>query len=91
MSLLFLGNDDFTITKNARGDGNILCNFIPNYSLILFYSTQCQYCHQIIPIFKTLPGIISGCQFGIVNVSQNKKLINMSKNTILPIIILFLK
>jgi thiol-disulfide isomerase/thioredoxin len=83
MSLLFLGNEDFTISKGAKGP--ILCNFIPNYSLILFYSTKCPHCQILIPIFKKLPGTINGCQFGMVNVSSNKKMIDMSKETILPI------
>ena len=85
MSILFLGSEDFTLATNSKGDGYILCNFIPNYSLILFYSKQCQHCQNLIPIFKMLPGSISGCQFGMVNVGQNKKLINESKKTILPI------
>ena len=83
MSLLFLGSEDFNITRGAKGD--ILCNFIPNYSLILFYSTKCPHCQILIPIFKKLPGTINGCQFGMVNVSTNKKLVELSKDTILPI------
>jgi thiol-disulfide isomerase/thioredoxin len=81
--LLFLGTEDFTISKGVKG--NILCNTIPGLSLILFYSTQCPHCQNLIPIFKKLPGSISGCQFGMVNVSSNKTLISMSKNTIMPI------
>jgi thiol-disulfide isomerase/thioredoxin len=83
--LLFLGTDDFKILKGTKG--NILCNSIEGFSLILFYSTQCPHCQQLIPIFKKLPGTIGGCQFGMINIStaQNKKLIKMSNETVAPI------
>ena len=81
--LLFLSNDDFFISKGTKG--NILCNSIQGFSLILFYSTQCPHCQQLIPIFKKLPGTIGGCQFGMINVSTNKSCIKISKETIAPI------
>jgi thiol-disulfide isomerase/thioredoxin len=81
--LLFLGNDDFNISKGSNGP--ILCNTLSGFSLVLFYSTQCKYCNMLIPIFKKLPISISGCQFGMVNISIHKDLIKKSKNTILPI------
>ena len=81
--LLFLGNDDFNITKGTNGP--ILCNTLSGFSLILFYSTQCTHCNTLIPIFKKLPGKIIGCQFGMVNISNHKDLIKRSKATILPI------
>ena len=81
--LLFLSSDDFTVTKGNKG--NILCHGIPGFSLILFYSTQCEHCQTLIPIFKRLPGSIGGCQFGMINVSSNKKCVRMSKDTIAPI------
>ena len=81
--LLFLSANDLTVQKGARG--NILCNSIPGFSLILFYSTQCQYCQNLIPIFKSLPGTVGGCQFGMINVSKNKSVILLSKETIAPI------
>ena len=81
--LLFLGNEDFNISKGTKG--NILCHSIPGFSLILFYSTQCPHCQVLIPIFKKLPGSIGGCQFGMCNVSTNKNLIRMSNETVAPI------
>jgi hypothetical protein len=82
--LLFLSSDDFLIGKGTKGD--ILCNSIPGFSLILFYSTQCSHCQTLIPIFKKLPGTINGCQFGMINISTNKECIRMASNTIAPII-----
>ena len=81
--LLFLSSDDFSI--NTGNKGNIMCHGIPGFSLVLFYSTSCQHCRTLIPIFKKLPGSIGGCQFGMINVSTNKKCIIMSQSTIAPI------
>lgn len=81
--LLFLTSSDFTLQKGTKG--NILCNSIPGFSLILFYSTQCEYCKTFIPIFKKLPNSVGGCQFGMINVSHNKNCILLSRNSIAPI------
>ena len=83
MSLLFLNTDNFSISQGERG--SLLCNNIDGFSLILFYSTQCDYCHTVIPVFKQLPKYIQGCKFGLLNVSKNYKLIEMSKDTIAPL------
>lgn len=90
--LLFLQTEDFSIQKGVKGD--ILCHNIRGLSLILMYSTNCQYCRDLIPIFKRLPGQLGGCQFGMINVSLEKRVIAMSKATIseikyVPLIILF--
>ena len=83
--LLFLTTEDFSIQRAVRG-GYIMCtNNIQGFCLILFYSTECQYCQSLIPIFKRLPGSVGGCQFGMINVSNNKQCVIMSRNTIAPI------
>lgn len=80
---LFLTYDDFFIGKCKAG--NILCNNIKGFSLILFYSTQCGHCNILFPIFTSLTGTVGHCLFGLVNVSTNKKCIQLSKQTIAPI------
>lgn len=82
-ALLFLSPEDFYTTEGSKG--KILCNSISGFSLILFYSTQCEFCKELLPIFKNLPGTIGGCQFGIINVSVNKSIIGLSNTTITPI------
>lgn len=82
--LLFLTADDFSLIEDDNGN-NVMINNINNFSLILFYSTHCEHCKNIIPIMKQLPGTVNGCQFGMINVSKNKKTIRMSKNTITPL------
>lgn len=81
--LLFLTADDFSIGKGAKG--LILCHNIPSFSLILFYSKKCVHCNTLLPIFYSLPGTIVGCQFGVLNVSNHRQVLEMSKETIAPI------
>lgn len=83
-SLLFLTSEDFVLVNGGQS-GNILQHEIGGITLILFYSNQCPYCQQLIPIFKHIPDTISGCQFGMVNVSMNRSLISMAVNTSTPI------
>lgn len=82
-ALLFLSNENFGIRKE-QGE-SVLCNNIKGFSLILFYSTQCKFCKDLIPVFKKLPGTIGGCTFGMINVSNNKQCVNMSLQTKAPI------
>ena len=81
--LLFLDSDDYYRTEGQKGP--ILCHKIKGLSLIFYYSTECPHCQSFIPEFKKLPGRIGGCQFGMVNVNKNVKLIKLSQNTIAPI------
>lgn len=81
--LLFLTSDDFQLFRGTKG--SIMGTSIPGFSLILFYSTQCEHCQTLIPIFKRLPGTVGGCQFGMINVSHNKSCVMMSRKTIAPI------
>ena len=81
--LLFLQACDFSVQTGQKGD--IVCNNIRGLSLILMYSTKCQYCQRLIPIFKKLPGTIGGCQFGMINVSTETDIVLMSRNSISPI------
>ncbi len=81
--LLFLTDDYFKVTSTPKG--NVLGTTIRGISLVLFFSTQCKYCHQFIPIFKKLPGTVGGCQFGMINISTNRTVVEKSKNTISPL------
>lgn len=83
-ALLYLTHNDFKVKQTHNGS-TLLCHEIQGLTLILFYSTACHYCQQIIPVFKTLPGRINGCQFGLVNISTSKPVVGMSKQTSHPI------
>lgn len=81
--LLFLQSGDFKVQTGTKGD--IMCNAIRGISLILFYSTKCSYCQNLIPIFKRLPGSVGGCQFGMINITNERDIIRMSAQTVAPI------
>ena len=81
--LLFLTSQDFLTTSEKAG--NLLCINMDGLSLVLFYSTKCDHCHSLIPIFKQLPNIVSGCKFCMINVTNNKQVVQMSKNTVAPL------
>lgn len=81
--LLFLTADDFEIIND--NSNKILVNKIPGFSLILFYSTYCEHCHNILEVIKSLPGTITSFQFGIINVSLNKQTIIDARDTITPL------
>ena len=83
--LLFLTTDDFKLIGNKNNDSKILINNISGFSLILFYSKQCEYCKSLEPIFMKLPGTITGCHFGQINIGKNKDVIRMSQQSITPI------
>ena len=75
--LLFLAKEDFKQTSGNRG--TLMCTEISGFSLILFYSTQCTFCQNMMPVFKSLPGSLSGCQFGMINVSKNKEIVKFQR------------
>ena len=81
--LAILSEDDLVLQKGTKD--NIMCTTIRGLSLILFYSTQCKFCKELVPIFKSLPGNVPGCQFGVINVSNNKRSVLMSRDTVVPI------
>jgi thiol-disulfide isomerase/thioredoxin len=82
-SLLILTSDDFSVEKTEKG--GVLCQCIPNISMILFYSTKCEHCKTLLPIFKKMPGHVGGCQFGIINLSNNREVVKKSSESITPI------
>lgn len=82
-SVLFLENSDFRIASSDQG--NILfCSGCPQgFSLVLFYIPTCRHCvEKAIPDFRVLPRLISGCQFGMVNVAANPQIVQKSSQTI---------
>ena len=49
--LLFLTTDDFQLVQGTKN--KIMTHNTRGFSLILFYSTQCVHCKDLIPIFKS--------------------------------------
>jgi thioredoxin-like negative regulator of GroEL len=94
-TLLFLSADDFQLTR-INAETTIMKHPIQGFSLVLFYSAQCEYSRRLIPIFNQMPESLSGCYFAMINVTtaKNRKIINMSQQsnttiTHVPLIILY--
>jgi len=82
-SLLYLSEKDFKVVQGP--EGSTLCNGVKGFFMVLYYSKECVHCHSFMPIFKKIPHSVSGCQFGLVNVTQNPNMVKMSEKTISPI------
>jgi thiol-disulfide isomerase/thioredoxin len=83
MSLMILSTEDFFL-RHENGV-NVLTHPISGISILLFYSKQCRHCQFILPTFYSFPEKISGCIFGLVNISINKSLAITSQQTNTPI------
>lgn len=83
MSLLLLESSDFNIKNSEKGP--ILCTEVQGLSMIFFYSMYCTYCQQSIPLYKVLPKYITGCNFGLLNIDENKECYLKSTKTITKI------
>jgi thiol-disulfide isomerase/thioredoxin len=84
-SILFLSTDDFYTASDPSNNTVSLCHSIQGFSLLLFYSNHCVHCQDVIPIFRKLPELVRGCQIGLVNVSTNRRLIEITRQTTSPI------
>ena len=85
MSIIFLGRDDFAVRNGDRGRVLSLIYESTGLTLILFYSTECDYCTSVISVFKQLPNHVNGCRFAMLNGDMYKSVAEMSRDTIAPI------
>ena len=81
--LLYLTASDFHLGKGQTG--KLLYNNIARYSVVLFYAPSCEFSVPYLNIFKSLPGNIGGCTFGIANIQKHMAIVKESKATISPI------
>lgn len=85
--ILYLNVDDFVVRKGEKG--NLMClNYdVQGLSLVLFYSNECHHCNKLLVKYKQLPLNINGCQFTMINVNkmENRRVVQMSNQTIVPI------
>jgi thioredoxin-like negative regulator of GroEL len=82
-NLLFLNEKNFSLQEGKKG--NVLCCNTRGVTLILFYSKSCPHCSEVLPTFQTLPKVMPNCQFGMLNISNNMKVAQMSSESICPI------
>jgi hypothetical protein len=81
--MLFLSADDFFVVQSQSQ--SFLSHSIYGISLILFYSNGCNHSNRFLPIFKSISNTTYGCQFGMINVSTNRHVIQMSQSTVTPL------
>mgnify|MGYP006081035413 CR=1 FL=1 len=79
--LRFMTSDAFSVGR----DNSLHHDIDTGYSLILFYSTQCPHCQSAIDIFKHLHKTVAGCEFGMINIDDNKGIISTMKKSVLPL------
>lgn len=82
-NIQFLETNDFKIANSDKGPV-LLCLGCPQgFSFVLFYHSSCQHSmKRAIPDFRALPTLLSGCQFGMVNVGLHPNIVRMSAQTI---------
>lgn len=85
MNLFYLTPKDFNMAHNPTLRCNIMCTRVPHISVVLFYTERCAICVQLLPIFKYMPNMVRGCQFGLVSLDQHRQLYQASQNTNTPI------
>lgn len=78
--ILFLNETNFSVS----GDKSLTVN-IPNFSLVLFYSTRCPHCKQMIEVIKRMPTLINGCTFAMVNLDENRGVVQKAKQSSLEL------
>lgn len=83
--IYFLNGNDFEIRENVKGKLLGLTHKTNGLELVLFYSKECQYCDKLLKEYKQLPNLIKGCKFGLLHINHNKKVVEMSQQTISPI------
>ncbi len=82
--LLYLESSNFGVDKIASGQ--ILCNSIKGFSVVLFYSqSKCVYSPKALAEFKRVVGTVNGVLFAVLNIDNNMDVVRLSTKTITPI------
>ena len=82
-NIIRLRTEDFTIEQGSRGA--ILGTQIKGLSVAMFWSPGCRICAQLEPQFRQLPQLFKNVKFLLLNINENKNIIELSKQTIAPI------
>lgn len=91
--LFYLNETNFVLQPSPDGKGKLLTiaeekglsDLREGLTLVLFYSNNCTYCDSTLLEYKQLPKSLLGCNFSMINLNNNSKLISMTKETINPI------
>ncbi len=82
MSTLFLNSSDFALNGDM-----LMCKKTPNLLLVLFYSTNCPHCGPARDIVSrvAMQFMQGNCKFGMINITQNPKVTQLSRASKTPI------
>jgi thiol-disulfide isomerase/thioredoxin len=90
--LIPLTSNNFFITQGRKGP--ILCSRIKGLSITLFYSTKCQNCKRLLPVYNSLASGVRNIQFTAINVGKYRDVAQHSRATLtrieyVPFIIIY--
>lgn len=57
----------------------------PKFCFVLFFTESCHFCKSIFPIFEYFSTITVDCDFFIINVEKNHRVVQISQKTQTPI------
>jgi thioredoxin-like negative regulator of GroEL len=69
----FLTTNDFNVSNRTLGN-----SITSGYSLILFHSNRCPHCKLAQNIVAHLSDTVVGCEFGMINLDDNKGVIRLA-------------
>jgi len=81
--IIQLSDKEFTLNPTKKGQS--LCLLIKGISFVMFYSSKCGSCKNVMPILNQLSRKINSCKFCIINVDTFPSIIQASQHTISPI------
>lgn len=75
-----LQDENFNLLISNSGK-KLLCTGIPDISLILFHTPDCEYCGELKETFKTMGQLVQGVSFAMCNLRQCPKTLQLSKES----------
>ena len=89
MTIVFLEAKDLELRMNDQVQQKALClnpNISHNMTLVYFFLAKCKYCTTVTPFIHSLPGLLKGMTFAIVNAANiMPQLSELNSNTYFPI------
>jgi len=77
----FLTQDNFSLQNGGK---KMVCD-VDGILLVMFKTDSCPHCRQFLPIFAKMGSLDSRLTFACINIENNRKCIQMAKNTKTPI------
>jgi thiol-disulfide isomerase/thioredoxin len=82
-NMIFLSEPNFRLVQGKKGA--LLGIDMKGYNLVFFYTDECKICSQFKPQYFATAQRMGKMRFSLVNLSKNRRIIDMSKQTIMPL------